>query len=180
MEAWKTLARETVLDQGKYLRVENHTVELPDGRIIEGWPWIVTPDFANVLAQTAEGKYLVFRQTKYSLDGPSLAPVGGYLDPGEEPLAAAQRELLEETGYRAARWESLGSFPIDGNRGAGRAYYFLARDAERVAERNADDLEEQTLLLLSEEEMRQALQAGEFKLLPWMGIVALALLRDEG
>jgi ADP-ribose pyrophosphatase len=175
MESWKTLSRKTVLDKGKFLRVEDHTIELPDGRIIEDWPWIVTPDFANILALTTEGKYLIFRQTKYSVDGPSLAPVGGYLEAGEDPLTAAKRELLEETGYSAENWISLGSFPIDGNRGAGVAHYFLATDARKVAGIDADDLEEQELLLLGRHEVIKALKAGEFKLLPWMGIVALAL-----
>ncbi len=175
MDSWKTLSRKTILDKGKYLRVEDHTIELPDGRIIEDWPWIVTPDFANILAVTTEGKYLIFRQTKYSVDGPSLAPVGGYLEAGEDPLAAAKRELLEETGYSAENWVSLGSFPIDGNRGAGAAHYFLAIDARKVAGIDADDLEEQELLLLGRDEVIKALKAGEFKLLPWMGIVALAL-----
>lgn len=175
MESWKTLSRKTILDKGKYLRVEDHTIELPDGRVIEDWPWIITPDFANVLAVTPDGDYLVFRQTKYSVDGSSLAPVGGYIEHGEVPLAAAKRELLEETGYAAENWISLGSFPIDGNRGAGVAHYFLATDAREVAAIDADDLEEQDLMLLSKDEVQEALKAGEFKLLPWMGIVALAL-----
>jgi ADP-ribose pyrophosphatase len=175
MESWNTLSRETILDMGKFLRVENHTIELPDGRVIEDWPWVITPDFANVLAITAEGEYLVFRQTKYSVDGPSLAPVGGYIEPGEEPLAAAKRELLEETGYVAEDWTALGSFPVDGNRGAGVAHYFLATGARPAAAIAADDLEEQELLKLRKEEVRRALKAGEFKILPWMGIVALGL-----
>jgi len=175
MENWKTLSRQTILDQGKFLRVENHVVQLPDGRIINNWPWVITPDFINVVAITAENKYLAFRQTKYSVEGTSLAPVGGYLEPGEEPLAAAQRELLEETGYAAEQWTSLGSFPIDGNRGAGTAHFFLAKGAKPVADIDADDLEEQQLLLLNRYEVEQALDAGEFKLLPWATIVALAL-----
>jgi ADP-ribose pyrophosphatase len=175
MDSWKTLSRKTILDKGKYLRVEDHTIELPDGRIIEDWPWIVTPDFVNVLAETSQGKYLIFRQTKYSVDGPSLAPAGGYIEPGEDPLAAAKRELLEETGYAAENWTSLGSFPIDGNRGAGVAHYFLAKDAQEVTEIDADDLEEQELMLLGKDEVQKALKAGEFKLLPWMSIVALAM-----
>ncbi|MFL7838345.1 MAG: NUDIX hydrolase [Candidatus Promineifilaceae bacterium] len=175
MESWKTLSRKTILDKGKYLRVEDHTIELPDGRIIEDWPWIVTPDFVNVLAVTPQGQYLIFRQTKYSIDGTSLATIGGYIESEEDPLAAAQRELLEETGYTAENWTSLGSFPIDGNRGAGVAHYFLATDAQKVAKIDADDLEEQDLLLLGKDDLQKALKAGEFKLLPWMAIVALAL-----
>ncbi len=90
MESWKMIKREQVLDLSPFLRVEQHTVVLPDGQVIEKWPWIITPDFVNIAVITTEGEYLVFRQTKYSITGTTLAPVGGYIEPGEEPLAAAQ------------------------------------------------------------------------------------------
>ncbi|MEZ4613071.1 MAG: NUDIX domain-containing protein [Caldilineaceae bacterium] len=51
------------------------------------------------------------------------------MEPGEEPLPAAQRELLEETGYVADDWTDLGRFAVDGNREAGLAHLFLARGA---------------------------------------------------
>src|SRR5215216_1915296 len=109
MENWKTFARTTVLQSGdgKYLTVENHQVSLPDGRIIEEWAWLITPDYINVVVVTETGEFLCFRQTKYAVQGTSLAVVGGYLEPGEDALAAAQRELLEETGYAAPEWISL-------------------------------------------------------------------------
>ncbi|MCP5095747.1 MAG: NUDIX hydrolase, partial [Chloroflexi bacterium] len=112
---------------------------------------------------------------KYSIDGVSLAPVGGYLEPGEDPLTAAQRELLEETGYEAPDWTHLGDFPVDGNRGAGVAHFFLAVNGRCVAKIDADDLEEQELLLLARKEVEQALNNGNIKLLPWIAIVAIAL-----
>jgi ADP-ribose pyrophosphatase len=175
MQAWKTLSRRTILNHSKYLIVENHTVELPDGRVISDWPWLITPDYVNVMAVTEMGEFLCFRQTKYAVDGTSLAPVGGYLEPGEEPLAAAQRELLEETGYRAAEWIDLGRYAVDGNRGAGTAYLFLARHAYQVAQAEPDDLEELRLIHLSRPELEAALDAGEFKLVSWMAVVALGL-----
>ncbi len=182
MQPWKTLSRETVLKEGKYLTVENHTVELPDGRVIARWPWIITPDYVNLAALTGENKFICFRQTKYGIEGTSLAPVGGYLEPGEEPLSAAKRELLEETGYEASDWIDLGHYRVDGNRGAGTAYLFLARGARPVAAPHADDLEEQELLLLERAEVEAALSQGEFRVLAWATVMALALhyLRSIG
>jgi ADP-ribose pyrophosphatase len=180
MQNWKTLKKTPRLSFGKWLTVESHIVELPDGKIIEDWPWIITPNYANVIAFTPEDRLVCFRQVKYAIDGESLAPVGGYIEPGEDPLAAAQRELLEETGYTANEWVSLGSFAVDANRGAGKAYFFLARGAHQVAERNADDLEEQELVLLERNEVQTALLDGQFKVLPWAAAVALALLTEKG
>lgn len=175
MQPWKTISRQTILDRGRFLVVENHTVRLPNGRVITDWPWLITPEYVNVAAVTAENEFLCFRQPKYAVGGITLAVVGGYLEPGEDPPAAAQRELLEETGYESPDWLSLGQYAVDGNRGAGMAYLFLARQAYQVAEPTADDLEEQQLLRLSRTEVEAALAAGEFKLLPSVAAIALTL-----
>jgi ADP-ribose pyrophosphatase len=180
MQTWKTLSKKAILSFGKWLEIESHTVGLPDGRVIDDWPWIIAPDYVNVLAVTAEGLMVVFRQVKYAVEGDSLAPVGGYIDPGEDPLTAARRELLEETGYTADQWHLLGKFRVDANRGAGSGYMYLAQNARLVAEPDADDLEEQHLLLLDRAVVEQALRAGEFKVLPWAANVALAFLYLDG
>jgi ADP-ribose pyrophosphatase len=179
MQPWRTRSRRTILKHSKYLSVESHAVELPDGRIIEDWPWLAMPDFANVVAVTEAGLFLVFRQTKYAVEGTTLAPVGGYLEPGEDALDAAKRELLEEMGYEAPQWTLLGRYVVDGNRGAGNACFYLARGARKVAEANADDLEEQEVLMLRRAEVEAALLAGEFKVMSWAAVIALALLETN-
>jgi len=175
LHPWKTLSRHTILNHGKFLVVENHIIELPDGQIIEDWPWIIIPNAAIVLAVTKNGEFLCFRQTKYAVEGTSLATVGGMLEPGEEPLCAAKRELLEETGYMATDWVNMGKYCVDPNRGVADMHLFLAQNAEKVAEPNSDDLEDQELLLLSRAEVENALETGEFKVLAWSAVVALAL-----
>ncbi len=176
MQPWKTRSRRTLFDRRPWIAVESHVVELPDGSVIEDWPWLVGREFVNVVAVTEDGTFLVFRQVKYAVDGTSLAPVGGYLDDEEDPESAARRELLEETGYEAAEWTSLGRYVVDGNRGAGVGHLFLARGARKLADPDADDLEEQELLLMSGHEVEAALLAGEFKVMSWATAVALALL----
>ena len=141
MQAWKTLSRKLILDMGKFLKVENHVVELPDGRQIENWPWVIVPDFVNVLPVTPEGEFLCFRQVKYAVEGTSLAPVGGMIDLGESPLDAAKRELREEMGCEAREFVFLGKYANEANRGCGTGYLYLALDARESATPTADDLE---------------------------------------
>jgi len=177
MKSWTTVSRTPVVRRGKYLTLEDHTVQLPDGRQIEGWPYLVMPDYVNVIAETEGGEFLCFRQTKYGIgEGTSLAPVGGYVDAGEKPADAARRELREETGYEAPDWIHLGSFVADGNRGAGTAHLYLARRARKTGKIASDDLEEQELLPLSRKELEDAVGSGAFRVLSWAANAALALL----
>jgi ADP-ribose pyrophosphatase len=180
VKTWKTLSRRVVLDYSQFLAVEEHTVELPGGQVISDWPWVITPDYVNVVVLTEEGRFLFFRQTKYALSEAVLAPVGGFLEPGEVPLAGAQRELLEETGFQAPEWIDLGSYRVDPSRGVAMGHLFLARGARRVAEPGADDLEEQEVVYLSRAELETTLTAGEFQVLAWATAVLLALRYLEG
>ena len=175
MKPWKTKTRQTVLDEQPWLVVEHHTIELPDGQLIPNWPWIITPDYINVVAVTKDERFICFRQVKYGIEGTTLSVVGGYINEGEAPLAAAQRELLEETGYESTDWLLLGSYLVDPNRGIATGHLYLARQARYVAHRDADDLEEQELLLLTRAQMESALEAGEIKILAWAAAVAFAL-----
>lgn len=177
MQTWKTLSKKLIYEQQPWLSLESHEIELPDGRTIHDWLWIDTPDFVIVSAVDQEGRFLVFRQTKYAAQGTTLAPVGGYLMEGEDPLEAAKRELLEETGYEADEWLALGSFMTDANRGNGRGHYFLARNARPSREfRQSDDLEEQELHFLTAEELSEALSTNQVQIITWQAGLAMALM----
>ena len=176
MRQWKTLGKKTILDFNKFLRVEQHTIELPNGKIIHDWPWIISPDYALVLPVTDRNTILLFHQTKYAVDGISFAPMGGYLEPGEEGLAAAKRELREEMGREALQWISLGSYPVDGNHGGGMGHLFLALDVYKVGEPIIDDLEEMEQVEFTIEEVEQKLLQGEVKVQGWVALVAMGLI----
>jgi ADP-ribose pyrophosphatase len=173
------LSRKVLLDHSKFLKVEGHKIQLPNGEIIEEWPWVIVPDAVIVLAKSIDGKYLCFRQTKYAVEGTSLAPVGGMIDLNEDPLEAAKRELMEETGYTSNEWVELGTYAVEPNRGVGKVNLFLALNAEKVAVPESDDLEDQVLLRMTRDELVSALNHGEFKILHWTACISMALIHEE-
>jgi ADP-ribose pyrophosphatase len=176
MQQWKTLKKELVLDHSKFLKIEQHTIELQDGKIIRNWPWVVSPDFVLVLPVTTLNTLLLFHQTKYAVDGTSLAPIGGHLEPGENALDAAKRELREEMGCEASEWIPLGSYPNNGNHGGGKGYLFLAMNAHNVGSPIIDDLEEMELVELTTEDVEHKLMQGEVKVMSWVAMIAMGLL----
>jgi ADP-ribose pyrophosphatase len=177
MKAWKTISKEVILSRKPFLEVENHHIQLPDGKVIDDWTYINTPNYALIAAITKDDKLICFRQTKYAVGGVTLATPGGYIEKGEAPLAAAKRELHEEAGYASDSWENLGTFVVDGSRGNGFAYFFLARGAYEVEKTASDELEEQEMVLLDHTQVEVAVMRGAFKILAGEAIVALTLLR---
>jgi ADP-ribose pyrophosphatase len=174
----QTLQRTPLLSvgNGRFLKVEQHVVTFGDGRQVDDWPWVITPDFVNVVPVLEDGRILCFRQEKYAAKGLTLGVPGGYLEEGEDPLAAARRELLEETGYSGESWTPLGTYVVDGNRGSGHGHFFLAQDVAWRQPVDADDLEQLEQVLLTRDQVCRALVAGEFQVMPWATCVALALL----
>lgn len=176
MKSWKTISRTTILDHSIYLKVENHVIELPDGRVLENWSWVISPDFINVIPIRDDGKLLVFRQGKYGYEGDSIAPIGGYLEPGETPEQAAHRELLEEMGYEAGEMIALNSTLMAPNRGFATGHPFIARQLRYVGSPNSDDLEEQEQLEITLDDLEAALLNGEIKVTSWFASFTNALL----
>ena len=171
MKPLETVSRTEILALNKFLRVERHEVRLSNGRVIPDWGWIDSPDYVTICAVDREGRFLGFHQAKYAMgDHFGFGPPGGYLEPGENPLEAAQRELLEETGYASERWIPLAQCVSDANRGNGTGHFFLALDCapESGPRPASDDVEDAELRRLDRSELEAALVGAPALPAPWL------------
>jgi len=93
--------------QGHFLHAKRDTVALPDGSTSVR-EYIVHPGAVMVIPLLDDGRVVVERQYRYPVQRAMIEFPAGKLDPGEPVLACAQRELWEETGYRAREWARAG------------------------------------------------------------------------
>jgi ADP-ribose pyrophosphatase len=89
---------------GNFLKVQRDTVSLPDGKRAQR-EYIKHPGAVVILPICNDGTILLERQFRYPLRQVFIEFPAGKIDPNEDPLDCAKRELLEETGYSAARWQ---------------------------------------------------------------------------
>ncbi|MDP9320239.1 MAG: NUDIX hydrolase [Chloroflexota bacterium] len=178
MKPWRILAKRVLLERLPWLTVGELDVELPDGTVLNGFNWINTRPFAIVVPLLDGDRTILVRSFKLGVGAISLSLPAGYLEDGEEPLAGAKRELLEETGHEATEWIPLGRFVVDGNYGYGAMHAFIAKGARKVREANSGDHEEQELLTMPFSDAIAKLRAGEVAQLSTaaaLGLTAIAL-----
>jgi ADP-ribose pyrophosphatase len=95
--------------KGRVLTLNLEQVRLPNGRVAE-LEIAHHPGGAAVVALDAEGRVCLLRQFRHAAGGWLIELPAGKLDAGEPPLECAQRELAEEAGAVARRWDKLGEF----------------------------------------------------------------------
>lgn len=102
----RTLSSKKVYE-GYFLQLLQDQVELPDGKVA-GREYLVHPGAVAIIPMLHYGRILLERQFRYPLGQSFIEIPAGKLDPAEDSLACAQRELVEETGFIAQQWHLLG------------------------------------------------------------------------
>ncbi len=150
----------TEVFRGKLLEVRADRVRLPDGN--ESTREYVRHQGAVVVIAVLDGGELIFeRQFRYPLRRAFLELPAGKIDAGEEILATARRELLEETGHSASDWRHLGVMHPGIGYSNERIEIFLARGVRRESAQQLDHGEFLDLLTLSLDAALHAVRDGE-------------------
>jgi 8-oxo-dGTP pyrophosphatase MutT (NUDIX family) len=117
-------------------------------------------DWVNMVALTPAGESVMVRQFRFGVGYPTLETPGGMVDPGEDSLTAARRELLEETGYSGGTWRYLGAVEPNPAIHDHLCHHWLAEGVEQTQAPANTDGEHIQVALMSEAEVRVAVQDG--------------------
>jgi len=150
---WKK-QRSRYLYQSQWYNVRQDDVSLPNNDEII-YTIIEHPGYAVIVPLLDDGRVVMERIYRYTLQCTQLECPSGGLD-GEPPEVAARRELEEETGYRAGRLQSLGSYSESSGLSDAIGHFFLATELTNDGQLCRENTEQMELELIPLEELYQA------------------------
>jgi len=152
LKPWKILKSKYLYKtNGVALRIDQ--CEIPNGNVFE--PYVIeTGTWVNVIALTKDREVILERQYRHGVGQVMLEIPAGIMDEDDEsPLQAAQRELLEETGYTSDRFIEVGKAYPNPATHNNLTYSFLALDVEKVDQQSLDETEEIEVSLIPFDEL---------------------------
>lgn len=156
-----TVLRQRLYYEGRKFNFEVTRLRLPNQ--VEGdWECIRHPGGALAVPVTPTGELVLVRQYRFALEGRLLEFPAGTVEPNEDPETTIQREIEEETGYRAHRWQKLGEFALAPGYSDEKIYAYLAQDLEKLEIPPDQDVDEDIeVVYMTPQALEQAILSGQ-------------------
>ena len=158
---WKVLKSEYLFKR-PWLTARRDTCQLPDGRIMDEYYVLEYPTFINVIAITKDDEMVLVRQYRHGLGRTCFELVAGCVEEGEDPMVAAQRELLEETGFTGGEWTETMCYSCNASAMNNLSHSYLAVGVERTDTQHLDANEDIEVYTFPKDEVHQMLLRGDF------------------
>ena len=158
---WTVLESKQLLYKGTWMNLRQERVQLPSGAIVPEWFILEFPDWINIIAITKEGKFVMENQYRHALGQTHYELAAGVVDPGETPLEAAKRELIEETGYGGGEWQLFMTASPNPTNHTNLSYTFLATGVEKLTGQHLEATEDINVDIFTEDEVRELLLSGQ-------------------
>lgn len=158
---WEIIHSEYLLAT-PWLSVRKEHIRQPSGLELEDFYIIDSQDWVNIIAITEDGLFIVEEQYRHGIQQVCIELCAGIVEDGEDPMHAAKRELLEETGYSGGEWSLIARYCPNASAMTNYCYSFVARGVKKVQEQSLDISENIYLHLITEEEIRQLLLNDSF------------------
>jgi ADP-ribose pyrophosphatase len=155
------LLKQRFFYKGRKFNFEVNRLRLPNKAEGE-WECVRHPGGALAVPMTADGKLILLRQYRFAVGGRILEFPAGTLEPNEDPLETIEREIQEETGYRAQKIQKLGEFFLAPGYSDEIIHAFIAQDLEKLeTPPNQDEDEDLEVVFYTPEQLEKAILEGE-------------------
>lgn len=144
-----------------WLTVRKDAVHTDKGVDIDDFYVLEYPTWVNVIAITTDGHYIIEKQYRHGIQQEVYEICAGTCEAEEEPLAAAKRELLEETGFGSGKWTLIGKYAPNPNSMTNWCYSYLAEGVTKIQEPHQELTENITVLQLKEKELYELMKSGK-------------------